>query len=130
MRELRSLTHLLLPALIASVSTACLKPSTNGAPGGGANTSSGGSSSAGTSNSAGGVGTMTGGSSTMTMGGSATPNGGAAVIVDPTAGAAPVMKMACADSPNQKGALPFTSGYTVSDSAKSQATTAVQAMST
>jgi len=66
----------------------------------------------------------------MTMGGSATPNGGAAVIVDPTAGAAPVMKMACADSPNQKGALPFTSGYTVSDSAKSQATTAVQAMST
>src|SRR4051794_23957795 len=95
MRELRSLTHLLLPALIASVSTACLKPSTNGNAGGGTSTSSGGSSSAGT-NASGGVGTMTGGSSNVGMGGSAMPTGGAAVIVDPAGGMAPVMKMACA----------------------------------
>src|SRR6185436_7800410 len=128
MRDFRSLTHLLLPVLIAGISTACLKPSASNNTGGSANTSSGGSSSAGT-NTSGGVGTPTGGSS-MSMGGSATPTGGAAVIVDPGGGMAPVMKMACADSPNQKGALPFTGGYTVTDAAKSQAMTAVQSMST
>ena len=40
----------------------------------------------------------------------------------------PVTKMACADDPNQQGALPYTSGYAITASAKSQASAIVQSM--
>ena len=132
MRELRSLTRLLVPAFIATAVSACLKPSSAGnTAGSGASSSSSGSSS-GPNNGSGAMsstsGGASGGSSPTSMGGNAMANGGSAVIVDPSGGTGMVMKTACADAPNQQGALPFTGGYTISDTAKSQAKAAVQSM--
>ena len=124
MRDPRPLRALLLPALLACATTACLSAKkTNGVVGTGGSSTTGPNTTAGVGNT-GGVGN---GGSSMTLNGGAS-NGGSSMIVDPAGGTAMVMKMACADSANQQGALPFTGGYTISDAAKSQAKAAVQAM--
>src|SRR5437016_5816931 len=99
------------PTLLALLAASCLKPTTapnqgpdqvsgagtgNSQPGGGASNGSGG---------AGGQGAPTGGTGSGTA-------GSGVVIVDPTGGASAAagapMKVACMDSANQQGALPYT----------------------
>jgi beta-glucosidase len=123
MRDTVFARALLLPFLCALSAQGCLKASGGGTPGvgsGGDSSSTGGTQSNGNGGSAGvgvGGGSANGGSGVVIIG-----NGG-------NAGATMVMKMACADSPNQQGALPYTSGYSITPAAKSAAAAAVQGMS-
>ncbi|HEY1535498.1 MAG TPA: glycoside hydrolase family 3 C-terminal domain-containing protein [Polyangiaceae bacterium] len=137
--DLDVMRSLVAPLLVALAASGCLKPTSLTSAGAGGNSPSvpgGGSSptlpgggdapigSSGTS------ATGTGGSSPVDMGGTT------GVVVIPTSGsggsdgggAPPVMKMACADDPNQQGALPYTSGYSITAAAKSQASAIVQSM--
>jgi beta-glucosidase len=110
-------------ALLAMSGVGCLKASTptnNNSPGAGG---SGNTSTAGTN--------AVGGSGATPTGGTGSGTGGSSVvIVGGSGGMSPVVKMACPDSPNQRGALPYTGGYTITDAAKSQAQAAVQSMTT
>ncbi len=120
---------LLAQAVLALAAQGCLKAS-------GGQTQGMSSSGAGSSSVANG-GSSTGGSSSVGTGGSMSGGGSAGngvVIIgnggsNGSAGGGTVMKMACSDSPNQQGALPYTSGYAISDTAKTQAQNAVNGMS-
>lgn len=116
------------PALLALLAMSCLKATTapnQGDPSGNAG--------AGNSQPAGGGAS---GQGTTNPGGGTNPGsaGSGVVIVDPSGGssgaAGAPAKVACADSPNQQGALPYTGGYTITDSAKNQAASIVQSMTT
>ncbi len=124
---------LLAPTLLALAAQGCLKPS-------GGQTQSTSSSGAGSSSisSSGGASSSSGGGSSVGNGGSSTSASGSAgngvVLISNggsagSAGSSAVSKMACSDSPNQQGALPYASGYSISDTAKTQAQTAVNGMS-
>jgi beta-glucosidase len=126
MRDLSFTRSLLAPVLFALSTSSCLKatsaPGSSSSQAGGAGTSStgtGGMSSTGT-----------GGASSVGSGGmSAMGGSGVTIITDGgSAGSTPVVKMACADNPNQQTALPYATGYSISATAKSQAKSVVQAM--
>ncbi|HEY4105919.1 MAG TPA: glycoside hydrolase family 3 C-terminal domain-containing protein [Polyangiaceae bacterium] len=119
---------LLAPAVLALAAQGCLKASSG--QGQGTNSSAAGNSSvgnAGSSASSGGNSSVGNGGSTS--GGGSAGNGVVIIGNGGSAGSGTVMKMACGDSPNQQGALPYTSGYSISDTAKTQAQTAVNGMS-
>jgi beta-glucosidase len=129
MRDLSFTRSLLAPVLFALCTSSCLKAtsapdsSSNSQPGGAgaSSTSPGGMSSAGS-----------GGASSVGSGGMSAMGGSGVTIVTGggSGGGATVMKMACADDPNQQTALPYTQGYSISAAAKSQANSIVQSMTT
>ncbi len=127
MRDTGLTRSLLVPLLLAFPAVGCLKPSGASTQGSGNDTGSGNSSSIGS----GGTGNNTSSGGTTSTGG-AMGNAGSGVVIignGGSAGGGTVTKMACTDSANQQGALPYTSGYTISDTAKSQAQAAVNGMS-
>jgi beta-glucosidase len=147
-----SLTQLLFALSVVALPTSCLKGTTSGSQTSGAGGSSptgmgtGGSSSAGSgasggsnSGGSGGIGTGSGGTGIVILppddggagaaGGAGTAGGaGATSAAGGAGGTATTTKMACTDNPNQQTALPYTQGYTISASAKSQANSIVQSM--
>ncbi len=127
MRDTGLTRTLLVPLLLAWPAVGCLKASGAGTQGAGSDTSTGNSSSVGN----GGQGS-TGTGGTASSSGGAMGNAGSGVVIignGGSAGAGTVTKMACTDSANQQGALPYSSGYSISDTAKSQAQAAVNGMS-
>jgi beta-glucosidase len=121
---------LLASTLVVLSAQGCLKATTSPNQGPG-------SSGASSSNTGGMQSTSTGGGSSVGTGGGVSANGGngasggsGVVIIGNggSAGASTVTKMACTDSANQQGALPYTSGYSISPMAKSLATAAIQKM--
>jgi len=127
MRDTGLTRTLLVPLLLAWPAVGCLKASGASTQGAGNDTSTGNSSSVGS-----GGQSTTGADGTTSSGGTATGAGGSNVVIignGGSAGSGTVMKMACMDSANQQSALPYSSGYTISDSAKSQAQAVVNGMS-
>jgi beta-glucosidase len=128
MQDSGLMRSLLAPILLAVSAQGCLKATS--APGQQQGTA-GGDSPVST---AGSQMTGAGGTSSLPNGGAGPTGGGMTGVVivgdSGSGGVAMTTKMACADSPNQQGALSYTGGYTISASAKSDAATAVQAMTT
>jgi beta-glucosidase len=139
--DLDVMRALVAPLLVALSASACLKPTSltsSGAGGNSSNVPGGGNSTTGPGG--GDAPTGSGGTSPTGSGGTSPTNtaGSNGVVVLPTGGsggsdgggAPPVVKMACADDPNQQAALPYTAGYSISATAKQQATAIVQSMTT
>ena len=142
--SLLSSTTILAAALFVLTESGCGHPATGsaGTPTGvgNGNAGNGGTSptgAAGSSSPTGDQGSRSAGSSSMTngsgaAGSSGTGSAGTGVIALPADGgvdAAPLMKVACGDDPNQRGALPYTPGQVISANVKQLAMNAVQSMS-
>ena len=132
MRDSGLTRSFLAPVLLALAAPGCLKATS--APNQGPGSTAGGSAvtTGGAAGAAGTSATGTGGGAVVGSGGTDSGSAGSGVVIIGTGGsgggAGAATKMACADSPNQQGALPYTSGYSISPTAQSQATAAVQAM--